>query len=248
MIDHATQSRRETLYLSLVSLFTVIAIISNLVTIKFIPLPLFTDLAIPCGLIIYPFTFFIGDLVTELFGEKKAKLMVYMGLGGCLVAQAIIYMAINLSPHDSWFSPELPVGYSDAASYEHAFQSVFNMSGIALISSMIAYAIAQMLDIRIFTFLKELTKEKHLWFRNGGSTLISQLVDTLIFNTLFLYCGLKLDLNLVVHISLICYLYKAFFTFSNVPIFYAAVFLSKKFLRGSEEREALPEYELASSF
>ncbi|GAB4226780.1 MAG: queuosine precursor transporter [Chlamydiales bacterium] len=224
------ETRAEYVYLSLATLFSVIVIISNVITVKLISLPFFDDFAIPCGLITYPITFLIGDLITEIFGEKKAKRVVYMGFSMSLVAYTIIKIAMLVPAHPQWAFIENHYGYETSEQYQNAFASVFEINGIALVSSLLAYAASQLMDIRLFSFLGELTRRKHLWFRNSGSTLASQIIDTLIVNVLLLYCGLKLELDLVIKISLLCYLYKAFFTILNIPIFYASVYLVKKIL------------------
>ncbi len=181
-------SRKELLYLIFASLYAVITFMANLITVKLIALPFFPSVAIPCGLILFPFTFLIADLVVEIFGSPKARLMVYLGFSLCLLSQMILMIAIKLPPH--------PNGYENPEFFQNSFSAIFGLNGIALISSLIAYGLSQVLDIRLFEFLKELTKGKHLWLRNGVSTWVSQIIDTLVVNVLFLYCGLKLDLEI----------------------------------------------------
>ncbi len=235
---HTDNIRRETLYLVFATFFSVLVIISNLITFKLVSIPFFTDLVLPCGLITYPLTFLISDLVTEIYGVYKAKFMVYLAFIMSIAAHFIIQLAVILPPHPEWTATYNPFGYADSAAYQVAFASVFKLNGIALFSSMASYVVAQILDIRLFAFLKELTKSRYLWLRNGGSTLIAQVIDTLVVNTLFLYCGLKLNLDTVVAISLICYLYKACFTVFNIPIFYLAVYLSNRFIHGKQPKKA----------
>jgi len=226
--------RKERLYLILATLFSVIVIVSNLVTVKLISIP-FSSFAIPCGLVTYPFTFLIGDLITEIYGQKKAKFVVYSGFGMAIITILIIKVALLLPAHPNWVSIQNDYGFTHSSDYQNAFSAVFDINGIALLSSMLGYAAAQLMDIRLFTFISELTNKKHLWLRNSGSTLTSQVIDTLVVNVLLLYCGLKLELDLVIKISLICYIYKCIFTIFNIPIFYAAVWGAKKFL-GIKER------------
>lgn len=219
----------ERLYLALATLFSVIVIVSNLVTVKLISLP-FTTLAIPCGLVAYPISFLVGDLITEIYGERRAKFIVYVGFAMAMIAFLIIKLALILPPHPQWVSINNSYGFSASSDYQNAFAAIFDINGIALVSSMLGYAAAQLMDIKLFAFLGELTKSKHLWIRNCGSTLASQVIDTLVVNVLLLYCGLKLDLALVIKISLICYIYKGIITVCNIPMFYLAVWGAKKFL------------------
>jgi len=224
------QIRSQNLFILLATLFAVIVIVSNIVTVKLISLPFIGGLAIPCGLITYPITFLIGDLVTEIFGEKRAKTIVYLGFFMALIAYCIIKIALILPPHPEWVTIAHSYGFSSTDEYQNAFHSVFDVNGVALVSSMFAYAASQLMDIRLFSFIREITRSKHLWLRNSGSTLTSQVVDTLVVNLLLLYCGMKLSLDTVIRISLFCYLYKAFFTVCSIPLFYAMVAVSKKYL------------------
>jgi queuosine precursor transporter len=216
-------SRKELLYLILTCLYVMITFIANLITVKLIAVPLLPSLAIPSGLILIPFTFLITDLVAEIYGASKARLMVYLGFSLCLISQLILMLAIKIPPH--------PSGYDDPEFFQTAFSTVFGLSGIALVSSLIAYGLSQMLDIRLFSFLKEVTHGKHLWIRNGVSTWVSQIIDTLVVNVLFLYCGLKLELELVLLISLYSYMIKAVFTLINIPVFYLCVKMSNQFFK-----------------
>lgn len=224
------ENRREIFFLILATLYSVIVILSNLVTVKLISIPFFPSFLLPCGLLIYPFTFLISDLVTEIYGEQRARFMVYLGFAMVVISYLIIQLALKLPPHPEWSLAINPYKHPDASLYQTAFESVFGMHGLALLSSMCVYAVSQLLDIRLFGFIKELTKNKHLWLRNAGSMLTSQIVDTLAVNILLLYCGLKLDLCFVIKISVICYLYKTIFTLCNIPIFYLFVNSTQRFL------------------
>lgn len=228
--------RKEWLYVVLVASFSVVVILSNLITIKLVRLPFFADQAIPCGLITFPLTFVVSDLVTEIFGERRAKWMVYLGFAMCALSFLIIHMAIQLPAHPEWVSAYNPSGYIDSYEYQSAYESVFGLNGLAIFSSIFAYITSQILDVRIFAFLKELTKTKHLWLRSNLSTLIAQIADTLIVNTLVFYWGLKLDLSFVVQMCISCYIYKSLFAICNTPLFYMAVRLANRYIDGPKNK------------
>lgn len=227
MID---KPKKENLFLILTSFFTVLVILSNLLAVKLVKVPFFEEIALPAGLLIFPITFLIADLVTEIFGSNKARMMVYLAFGLSLFASAILHLSVMIPPHPAWVSPLNPFGFESSVEYQHAYRSVFGLTGITVLSSMAAYVLSQILDIHLFQFFKQLTGERHLWFRNIASTLTSQIIDTLVVNILLLYCGLKLELNTVIKICLLCYLYKAVFTVANIPLFYTAVWASKRYL------------------
>lgn len=190
--------------------FCVIVIVSNILSAKMVILP-WLHLAIPAGLITYPFTFLLSDLVTEFFGAKRARLMVYTALGMNLLSLGMIQMVL-------W----LPT--SEIAE-QTAFQAVLGLSGIRIFSSLASYAVSQVVDVQLYAAIKRWTGPKWLWLRNNGSTCASQLVDTILIDLLFLWWGLGMSMAEVFPIMLFSYLYKALFSFACTPLFYLLVFL-----------------------
>jgi queuosine precursor transporter len=209
-------SRNECLYLVCTTFFSVIVILSNLITAKLFQSPFIQGFALPSGLITYPLTFLISDLVTEIYGAAKARFMVYLGFAMGLFTHLIILMTLWLPPYDGIL--------------QQAFELVFGLNGIIFFSSIVAYAASQIIDVQLYSLLKRMTVGKHLWLRNNGSTLISQLVDTTIVCIGQLYFGFHMDLFNVLAIIMISYLYKACVSICNTPLFYLAVAMTKKML------------------
>ena len=171
----------DQIFLFLAALFITSLVVSNLIFQKFFfwypvdtsifGIPLF-ELSV--GILPYPITFLITDLISEIFGKKKANQVVVAGIfasffsiGILLVADAV--PAIAYSP------------INDAT-----FNQVFSLSPLAVLASMIAYLLAQFVDIRIYHFWKKITQGKHLWLRNNFSTFASQFLDT--FTVILLLC------------------------------------------------------------
>lgn len=124
------------------------------------------------GLLPYPITFLVTDLISELYGKRKANAVVIAGL----IASAFTLLIISLGqavPAADW---------SPVSSGE--FDHVFGSTIIAVAASMSAYLLAQFLDVRLFHFWKQRTNGKKLWLRNNLSTIPSQFVDTLAVLTL----------------------------------------------------------------
>lgn len=219
-------SREQHLYLLLTTTFSVVVIVSNLISAKLFPAPFAPELALSAGMITYPLTFLLGDLTTELFGAKKAKTMVYLGFALCILAYLLICLALNLPSYNT--------------ENQETFSSVFSISGVTIFGSMFAYGIAQILDVQVFDAIKHITKGKHLWLRNNGSTLISQIVDTVLVNSIVYGLGFNLTATQIIKIICLAYVYKAIFSLSNTPVFYLMVFISKKYLsrNGSDTRES----------
>jgi len=167
------------------------------------------------GILPYPITFLVTDLISEIYGRKKANLVVISGLVAS-VFMLFVVMIADLSVAASW-SP-----VDDAT-----FSKVFGLSGAAVFASMMAYLTAQFIDIRVFHFWKKLTNNKHLWLRNNGSTIFSQFIDT--FCVLFLLCSLSvLEWNIFSTLLINGFLFKVFIAFIDTPFFYLFSHLLRK--------------------
>ena len=106
------------------------------------------------------------------------------------------------------------------------FSKVFGLNAPAVFASMVAYLSAQFIDIRIFHFWKKLTKGKHLWLRNNGSTVVSQLVDTGAVLSLLCSFGV-IEWERFGGLLLNGFLFKVLVAFFDTPLFYAAVWYLK---------------------
>lgn len=206
-------SRSKTIYLTLCAAFCVLVVISNIISAKMIQLPFMQNFSVPAGLITYPLTFLLSDLVTEIFGSKKAKLMVYIALGMNLLSFGIIQLALMLP--------------NAIEAQQTAFQAILGLSSLRIFSSLTAYIVAQIVDIQLYALIKTRTGSRFLWLRNNGSTCLSQVVDTVIIDMIYLYWGLGMNMANVLPIMMISYSYKAFFSIASTPLFYLCVFLVK---------------------
>jgi queuosine precursor transporter len=197
-------------YLYLHATFCVLVILSNLISGKLISLPFGFSGGLPAGVIVYPLTFLISDLVTELYGVQKAKQMVYGALGLSLLSFCIVQLTL-------W----LPSSHQNN---QHAFYLVMHSSGLAIMASLIAYLFSQLIDIQIYSKIRHWTGPNILWLRTNVSTLFSQLIDTVIVSSIHLYWGLGMEWQAVCHAMLFAYGYKAFFSVMNTPFFYACTY------------------------
>lgn len=207
------ENSKQTLYQIISAAFCVIAVISNVISAKMVQVPFMDDFSIPAGLIMYPLTFLLSDFVTEIFDSRKAKLMVYVALGMNLLGFAII-QATLLMPATS-------------EAEQMAFKAIMGLSGLRIFSSLISYLVSQIADIQIYAYIKSWTGPKYLWFRNNVSTCISQIIDTIMIDIIYLYWGLGMEMKHVWPIMLFSFAYKIFFSIANTPLFYLLVYLGK---------------------
>ncbi|RSC92505.1 queuosine precursor transporter [Tenacibaculum singaporense] len=211
------KSQAQLIYLVLASLFIASLVTSNLIFQKFFywePFNLFR-FEVSVGILPYPITFLITDILSEIYGKKKANRVVVAGIFASFFSMLIILVAdyapaIDSSPIDN-----------------KIFTKVFGLSPLAVLASMLAYLAAQFIDIRIFHFWKRLTKGKHLWLRNNFSTFLSQFIDT--FTVLFLLSSFKiLPWSIFGSLLLSGFLFKVIIAALDTPVLYAVVYWFRK--------------------
>ena len=183
MAEPNFEKRRQRVYLVLTGVFLgTLALLNVLGISRFLDLSfeLFgvnVPMVVAIGVLPYPITFLCTDLISELFGEKKARDMVWVGLllNGWVVFLLWLGGALpGFEPMD----PATGLPEADAAGRLPVFFEVRQLAFGAVAASMIAYLAAQFCDVRLFHFWKKLTGGRHLWLRNNASTMTSQMVDT----------------------------------------------------------------------
>jgi queuosine precursor transporter len=220
-------SRADALLLFFASLFCVVLVLTNMLGTKLFVVHVGSSwtwlfgspsITLTTGLLSYPITFLVTDLVSEIWGRKKADYMVFLGLFASLAMLAFIQLARVLPPSPLWSNPD-PERFGPV-SMQSAFLLTFSFPGTLLFASMLAYMVAQLLDVRLYHFWWRATGGRHLWLRNNGSTLISQLVDTIIVNVIFLRLALDLPWGAIAAIIWATYLFKAAMALADTPFMY----------------------------
>lgn len=152
--------------------------------------------SIAIGVLPYPLTFLCTDFVSEIYGRKRAAFIVWMGLVVNLWVVLILWVG-GMIPGFESVDPRTGEILRDEAGRLPIFFEIRALTFGAVTASMIAYISAQFCDVFLFHFWKNLTKGKHLWLRNNGSTLVSQLVDTtaVILITHFYAKALPIDVD-----------------------------------------------------
>jgi uncharacterized integral membrane protein (TIGR00697 family) len=205
------------IYIILGAMFIASLVVSNLIFQKFFYWDFFGiyRFEISVGILPYPITFLITDIISEVYGKKKANQIVTAGIFASVFSLLIVYVA-NAVP-----------AIENSPVTNELFTKVFGQTALAVIASMIAYLAAQYIDIYIFHFWKRVTKGKMLWLRNNFSTFTSQFVDT--FTVLFLLCNFEiLPWNLFSSLLLSGFLFKVLIAILDTPVLYAAVFLFQR--------------------
>lgn len=164
------------IFLGTLALLNVLGI-SRFVDLSFTVFGLQIPMVVAIGVLPYPVTFMCTDLISELFGEKKARDMVYVGLLLNLWVIFLLWVG-GVLPGFERLDPITNLPELDEAGRMPVFFEIRELAFGAVTASMLAYLAAQFCDVRLFHFWKKLTGGRHLWLRNNASTMVSQIIDT----------------------------------------------------------------------
>ena len=221
-MNSANKFLAQRLYFFLSSIFITALVVSNLIFQKFFSWYPFNFevfgiklFELSVGVLPYPITFLITDIISEIFGKRKANQVVIMGIVASIFSIGLLLLGDVLPANST-----SPID-------DETFNLVFSASPLAVLASMTAYLIAQFLDIRIYHFWKQLTKGKYLWLRNNFSTFSSQIIDsTTVIALLCFFDILTWDLFLGLVLSSI--IFKIIVAIIDTPLLYLLVGLIRK--------------------
>lgn len=205
---------KDQLYIFLCAIFISSLVTCNLIANKFVTVDLgFKVFIVSAGILPYPLTFLVTDLISELYGQKKANIVVFSGFVASMFVLLFLWLGSQFNA--------IPSSIVNDNTYNKVFQNAWRI----IAASMIAYLFAQFIDVKIFHFWKRLTNGKHLWLRNNGSTIASQLIDTTLV-VMILFVGVWEPSNIISAI-IDGWLFKMLMAAIDTPIIYGIIHLLK---------------------
>ena len=180
-IDYHKRRQRLFLVLSGVFLGTLALLnvlgISRFIDLSFTVFGVELPMVVAVGVLPYPVTFMCTDLISELYGEKKARDMVWVGVLLNIWVVFLLWLG-GVLPGFEPIDPVTGLPHVDEAGRLPVFFEIRELAFGAVAASMLAYMVAQFCDVRLFHFWKRVTGGRHLWLRNNASTMVSQIVDS----------------------------------------------------------------------
>ncbi|MGO1403041.1 MAG: queuosine precursor transporter [Flaviflexus sp.] len=201
-------------YDTIVVLFVSFLLLSNIGATKLIELNLFGgELIFDGGAILFPLTYVLGDVISEVYGFKPARKAIILGLVVSIIASAVFYL-VQIAP--------------PAADYENqaAFEAVLGFVPRIVLASVAGYVVGQLLNSWVLVKLKQKYGEKNLWVRLLGSTVVGEAADTAIF-CLVAWAGV-MPASTIFNLMIVGYVYKVAVEFLLLPITYRVVAWVKK--------------------
>lgn len=164
------------------------------------------------GILAYPFTFILTDILNEVWGPEVAKKAVYIGISANILMVLLFYLGIALPPAPVWGGQE-------------GFAQTLGAVPRMVMASMMAFIISQAVDVALFDFFRRQTRFG-LWFRNIGSTTLSQVLDSTIF--LFVAFWGVMDFPQLVTMLVTYIVVKALIAVVESPLCYLGVHIVRK--------------------
>ena len=218
---------KDRFYILLAGIFIASLVTCNLIANKFVTVNLgFKVFIISAGILPYPLTFLVTDLISEIYGQKKANLVVFSGFVASIFVLSFLWLGAQFN--------SIPNSIVNDFTYNAVFQNAWRL----ITASMVAYLFAQFIDVRVFHFWKKLTNGKHLWLRNNGSTIASQLIDTTLVISI-LFVGVW-DTNQILSAIIDGWIFKMLIALLDTPIIYIAIYFLKGKIDIAPYQEGLP--------
>jgi len=204
-IDPHPAHRRSGNYDIIVALFCGLLLISNIGATKLIQFgPIITD----GGAFLFPLTYIFGDVISEVYGFGKARRAILLGFGLSILA-SLTFFIVQIAPA------------ADAYENQAAFEAVLGFVPRIVLASICGYLVGQLLNAYVLVKIKERTKERKLWLRLIGSTVVGEFADTFVFCTIAFY-GVITGAEFWNYV-LVGYLYKTLLEVVLLPITYPTI-------------------------
>jgi uncharacterized integral membrane protein (TIGR00697 family) len=219
------QNRRDIVYMALAGFFVTNAILGELTGGKLFTFGPFT---LSIGVIPWPVVFIATDLINEYFGRDGVKRLTLMTIA--LIVYAFIVLLLSIQVPAASFSP-----VTDAQ-----FQAVFGQSLWIIVGSVTAFALSQLVDVGVFWLVRHRTGGRYLWMRATGSTVVSQLIDSIVIIAIAFWLPGKVKTSEFLTVAASNYSFKLIVALSITPLLYAGHAAIDRFL-GTEGAHELIE-------
>ncbi len=192
-------------FILITALFVTCLITANIIAVKLFNL---AGLVLPAGVIIFPLTYILGDVLTEVYGYRQARPVIWLGFACNLVVVAAVWIG-GLLPAASYWT------------YQAAYEAVLGYTPRLLLASLVAYLVGEFANAFVLAKLKIATQGRWLWLRTIGSTLVGQGLDSAIFMTLA-FAG-PIPAGGLVGAIITQWLFKSAYEALATPVVYAVV-------------------------
>ncbi len=197
-------------FLAITSLFITCLLITNIVAGRLVQIG---DMTLTADLFLFPLTYIFGDVLTEVYGFKKARLTIWLGFAANLLMALVFILVVYLPSPSFW-------------EHENAYRTVLGFAPRIVAASLLAYFAGEFSNSVVLSRLKLATQGKWLWTRTISSTLVGQAIDTTVFMVIAFW-GL-FSAEIFMGMVLVQYGWKVAYEVLATPVTYAVVSWLKK--------------------
>jgi len=228
MMPQTDQQKGYRWFTLVTAIFVTTLTISNIIAVKLVQIG---SLVLPAAVILFPISYIFGDILTEVYGYRNARKVIWIGFACNLLAVVAIYVAGILPAASFWSAGD----FSTPSTAQQAYTAILGFAPRLLIASFCAYLIGEFLNSFVLAKLKVKTRGKFLWLRTIGSTIIGQGADSAVFITIA-FLGI-LPSGLLLTSILSQWLFKVAYETLATPLTYLAV----NFLKRNEREDVFDE-------
>ncbi len=192
-------------FITLVALFVTCLIAANIMAVKLVSV---LGLLLPAAIVIFPVSYIVGDVLTEVYGYRQTRRVIWLGFLCNLIVVAAIWVGLVLPAASFWDGQE-------------AYQRILGATPRILAASFLAYLVGEFANAVVLAKMKVATEGRWLWARTIGSTLVGQGLDSLIFITLA-FAGV-IPLGALATAIVTQWLVKSAYEAAATPLTYAVV-------------------------
>jgi uncharacterized integral membrane protein (TIGR00697 family) len=247
--------KKTNLFIFLSGIFITNAILAELIGVKIFSLEkslglppaevhLFGDwilsFNLTAGVVIWPIVFLTTDVINEYYGKKGVRKISFLTAFLISYIFVVIYLVTKLVPANFWLEVNSLDMYGNQFDINYAFKTIFRQGLGIIIGSLVAFLIAQLIDVFVFQRLRHITGKKMIWLRATGSTLISQLIDSFVVLGIAFYIFGNWSAQQVLSVGIINYIYKFAIAILLTPLLYVAHYFIDRYL-GQEEADRMAE-------
>jgi hypothetical protein len=245
-----TGLRSNRLFIALSGLFLTNALIAQFVGVKIFSLedtagiPPFEwslfgvsgTLAFTAGVLLWPIVFIMTDVINEYYGVRGVRFISWMAVAFISYAFVAAYLAIALAPAGFWVEESAALGVPDV---QRAYALIFGQGLWTIVGSLVAFLVAQLIDVTVFHRIRSMTGDRWVWLRATGSTAVSQLLDSFIVLYIAFVLGpLQWPIGQWLAVGTVNYAYKMCAAIALIPLLYVSRGIIRRYL-GPEAAAAL---------
>lgn len=239
------QSKKRNLFIVLCGIFLTNAIVAEIIGVKIFSAEktlgldpvgwvffgdYVLDFNLTAGAVIWPIVFISTDIINEYYGKKGVRRISYMTALFIAYVFVVITVVTQLSPAAFWMEVNSVDAEGNPFDIDYAFNTIFRQGLGIILGSLTAFLLGQLIDVYVFQKLRKITGAKMIWLRATGSTLVSQLIDSIVVLWIAFYVFGNWSMEQIIAVGIINYLYKFAVAVLLTPLIYLGRGLIDRYL------------------